>query len=259
MNRTLLLRADDLGSSHSANIAITRAIKNGLIKNVSIMAVGPELDEAAKLLSKEEKVCFGMHATLNAEWDNVKWKPLTQLSKESGLVDDNGYFLNDPSLFTQTKPRIDSILYEFDEQLDLLRNKGFNIRYVDSHMLFEAKIDGLDDAMRQWIKGKGLIDHAYYYGNPIFQSVSNLSIIYKIMRSLSIGQHFMVVHPSLDTEEMRLVGNEHVDGKIVAKMRSNETKVMSNKVLPILFKLLGIHTIRYDQAIPGERLDFKKF
>lgn len=259
MNKTILLRADDLGSSHSANNAIVRALKNKLIRNVSIMAVGPALDEAAELLANNEDVCFGMHATLNAEWDKVKWKPLTQLSQESGLVDENGYFLNNPELFINSKPKIEDILKEFDLQLDLLIKKGFKIKYVDSHMFPETKIDGLDEAMKQWIKDKRLIDHAYYYGNLTEIRVTDIFTLYKTIRNLKNGQHFMVVHPSLDTKEMRMTGNNTYAGTLVAKMRDKETKVMSNIFLPMLFKILNVKTVRYDQATPGERIDFKKF
>jgi len=256
--KKLLLRADDLGSSHSANLAIAQAVQNGLIKNVSVMAVGPDLDDAARLLANNDTLCFGMHATLNAEWDKVKWKPLTKITKESGLVDDQGYFLNDPRLFIETKPRLDVILAEFEAQLNLLTQKGFKIRYVDSHMFPEASIEGLSEALSAWIKQKGLIDHVFYYGNPHWQPITGITAIADILQNLSAGQHFMVVHPSLDTDEMRLTGNQNVSGIVVALARDTETQVMSDKGLPQLFKELDVETIRYDQAEPGERIDFKK-
>ena len=256
--KTLLLRADDLASSHSANLAIAQAVKNGLIKNVSVMAVGPFLNEAAELLSGNENLCFGMHATLNAEWDKVKWRPLTKLTQDSGLVDDQGYFLSDPSLFIQTKPKIEVILKEFDAQLNLLISKGFKIRYVDSHMMPETVIEGLDEAMGHWIKEKGLIDHAYYYyGEPLFEPLMTLGSLTRTLRTLTPGQHFMVVHLSLDTEEMRQIGNKNVPGNLVASARQKETTVMSHKLLPLIFKLLNCKTVSYEQALPGERINFK--
>jgi predicted glycoside hydrolase/deacetylase ChbG (UPF0249 family) len=35
---TLITRADDCGSSHSANIGILQAIEGGILKNISLMA-----------------------------------------------------------------------------------------------------------------------------------------------------------------------------------------------------------------------------
>jgi chitin disaccharide deacetylase len=256
--KTLLLRADDLASSHSANLAIAQVVKNGLVKNVSVMAVGPHLDEAADLLAQSDKLCFGMHATLNAEWDKVKWKPLTQLTKDSGLVDDQGYFLSDPRLFVTTKPRIEVILAEFEAQLTLLTQKGFKITYVDSHMVPEASVEGLSEALSEWIRQKGLINHIFYYGNSHFESITSVSDLSEILKNLEGGQHFMVVHPSLDTEEMRQTGNKDVPGNVVAASRQFETTVMSDPSLPKLLKDYDIETIRYDQAIPAERIDFEE-
>lgn len=257
--KKLLLRADDLGSSHSANQAIAQAVKSGLIKNVSVMAVGPNLAEAADLLAQSENICFGLHATLNAEWDKVKWKPLTGLTQKSGLVDDRGYFLNDPKLFAASKPSIDILIAEFEAQLSLLTKKGFKICYVDSHMFPEAAIKGLSEALSTWIKQKGLIDHVFYYGNLIRQPITSTADLTGILRNLDYGQHFMVVHPSLDTEEMRQTGNQQVHGYTVANARARETEVMCDQELPRLFQSCDVETIRYDQAIPGERIGFEKF
>ncbi len=46
-NIRFITRADDLGSSYSANQAIEQVIDAGFIKNVSIMACGPAVEDAA--------------------------------------------------------------------------------------------------------------------------------------------------------------------------------------------------------------------
>jgi predicted glycoside hydrolase/deacetylase ChbG (UPF0249 family) len=71
-NIRFITRADDLGGSYSANQAIEQVIDAGFIKNVSIMACGPAVEDAARRLAHRKDVCFGMHTTLNAEWDRVK-------------------------------------------------------------------------------------------------------------------------------------------------------------------------------------------
>ncbi len=256
--KKLLLRADDLASSLSANQAIFKAAQTGLIKNVSVMAVGPALEDAARLLAPMD-LCFGMHVTLNAEWDRVKWKSLTGLTQESGLVDEQGYFLNDPRLFIDTKHRIDVILKEVEAQWTLLTQKGFKIRYVDSHMIPEASVEGLSEALSAWIKEKGLIDHVFYYGHTDLPGINSVSDMETILKNLDEGQYFMVVHPSLDTDEMRMTGNQHVSGIDVAQARAMETQILCDPRLPQLFEKYDIELIRYDQAEPQERIDFTKF
>ena len=51
LDKALITRADDFGSSHSANQAIYEVSKKGIVKNVSVMACAPYLEEAAEMLS----------------------------------------------------------------------------------------------------------------------------------------------------------------------------------------------------------------
>ena len=75
MSKYLITRSDDCGSNIAANIAIEKAVGAGFIKNVSIMGCANFVEDAAERLKSCKQVCFGMHGTLNAEWDNLKWNP----------------------------------------------------------------------------------------------------------------------------------------------------------------------------------------
>lgn len=65
--RAILSRADDCGSSHAANQAILEALDAGFVKNVSVMACGEYLEEAAEMLSGRKEICFGLHGCINSE------------------------------------------------------------------------------------------------------------------------------------------------------------------------------------------------
>lgn len=250
-NIQFISRADDLGSSHSANLAIEKVINTGFIKNVSVMACGPAVEVAASLLAHRTDICFGMHTTLNAEWDNVKWCPVLPLDKRSGLVDENGYFLANPALFTRTKPPVEVIMQEVTAQLERLHKLGFPIRYIDSHMFPEMYVEGLDEAMEEFAAKKGLLDHMYYYRLPPW----GLGLGHpEDMTRLPDGQYFSVSHPSLDTEEMRMTGNASVSGAEVAASRARETALLSDKELCCRLRDAGIQGIRYDEACFDQRL-----
>lgn len=244
-------RADDLGSSHSANLAIEKVINTGFIKNVSVMACGPAIEAAASLLAHRTDICFGMHTTLNAEWDNVKWGPVLPLGKHSGLVDESGHFLAHPSQFIQTKPPVEIIMQEVAAQLERLHKLGFPIRYIDSHMFPEMYVEGLDEAMEEFAKKKGLLDHMYYYRLPPW----GLSLGHPgDMTRLPDGQYFSVSHPSLDTEEMCMTGNASVSGAAVAASRARETALLSDKELCCRLQEAGVQGILYDEACFNQRL-----
>jgi hypothetical protein len=85
----LIVRGDDMGSSQASNEAAVRCFKDGVMRDVEVMAVGPWFPEAARLLRENPGLDAGLHLTLTSEWDNVKWRPLTAAPS---LVEKNGYF-----------------------------------------------------------------------------------------------------------------------------------------------------------------------
>ena len=95
----LLVRSDDAGSCASANAAIAEACDAGVVRNVSVMACGPALDEAAALFAGRDDIAAGLHVTLNAEWasDAACWKPVLPREQVPSLVDENGFFWRTPA------------------------------------------------------------------------------------------------------------------------------------------------------------------
>ncbi|MDR0400969.1 MAG: ChbG/HpnK family deacetylase [Treponema sp.] len=251
-----ITRADDAGSSHSANRAIRAVLRAGFIKNVSVMAPGRFLEEAADLLAGRRDVCFGMHAVLNAEWDRVKWGPVSALGPDSGLVDGEGAFLADPRDFERTRPRVETVMGEYNAQLDKLCRAGFDIRYVDTHMLPERFIPGLDEALRDWAAAKGLLDHMYYYRLPPgFEALQGRpGKILEFLRTIPPGQYFFLAHPARYGPEMLQTGNSEHGGEEIARARDREARLLGNPFINIVMGALGIVSIRYDQAEKGPRL-----
>jgi len=255
-----ITRADDIGSSHSANLAALKVAKAGLIKNFSLMAPCDFIEEAAEMFAGRKDVCLGMHTTLNAEWDEVKWKPIVPIDQSSGLVDENGFFLSNPSLFSDTKPPLEVIMTEVEAQFERLHRLGFDIKYIDSHMFAEMYIDGMDNEIEAFAKRKGILDHMHYYTLPprLEEFIKNPSNPLRYLKSLPPGQYFIVIHPSLDTEEMRKTGNSRESGDKVAQDRARETKIFSSFIFRTIMKLTGCQGIRYDEAVSVERVDIKQ-
>ena len=85
----LVVRIDDMGCSHSANVASIDTYRNGIAGSVEVMPVCAWFPEAVKMLRENPGLDVGVHLTLTSEWENVKWRPLTSCPS---LVDENGYF-----------------------------------------------------------------------------------------------------------------------------------------------------------------------
>jgi predicted glycoside hydrolase/deacetylase ChbG (UPF0249 family) len=269
VSTALITRADDLGSSHSANIAIAAAALAGdYIKNVSCMAPGPYIDEGAEMVKSNKNICFGMHAVLNAEWDFIKWQPLSPLNEIPSIVTSEGSFYQDPSAFLGHKPSIEEIMIEFNRQLDYLTNLGINISYIDSHMFPEACIPGLSEAMSGWIREKGLIDHIQYYNFPSQPQPEivpdgdleeNLISMESWFKTMGDGQFFTVMHPAKYSREMLLCANKKVPVGLVARIRNAEYEMLLSGRLEAVCRKLGIKCLRYDEAVEqGNTFDSMK-
>lgn len=248
---TLITRADDCGSSHSANLGILQAIETGFLKNVSLMANCDFIEEAAEWLSERSDVCFGLHATLNAEWDQVKWGPVLPALKVPTLVDPNGMFLPSPFALAQQSPELDEIMLEFEAQLAKLRSLGFTISYIDTHMIPEYFILGMESRIMDWAQREGLLYWTRYCVTlkPVKQTEDLIEDMASRLQAAESGQYLYVGHPAVDSPEMRRTGNQEVSGELVAMRRVEEAKLFTDARILQVCQERGIVPIRYDEAL----------
>ncbi len=85
----LIVRGDDMGFSHYANLGCIKAYQEGILTAVEVMAPCDYFPEAVKLLKENPGLDVGIHLTLTSEWENIKWGPVSNVPS---LVDDGGYF-----------------------------------------------------------------------------------------------------------------------------------------------------------------------
>src|SRR6202521_4107481 len=73
-SRLLIVNCDDLGSSHSANVATFRSMVSGLATSATLMVPCPWAREAARMF---ERRSVGVHLTLTSEHRGYRWRGLT--------------------------------------------------------------------------------------------------------------------------------------------------------------------------------------
>ncbi|MGH9937478.1 MAG: ChbG/HpnK family deacetylase, partial [Blastocatellia bacterium] len=61
----LITRGDDLGCARSLNRAMKECYEKGILKNCSVLAATPYVEEAARMLAKAKGLCFGLHCVLD--------------------------------------------------------------------------------------------------------------------------------------------------------------------------------------------------
>ncbi len=140
--RLLIVNCDDLGSSHSANTAIARAMTEGVATSATLMVPCPWAREAARLLAGAD---IGVHLTFTAEYPGYRWRSQTGAAS---LHDEDGFL---PATAAAAIARADpeDIRAEGRAQIEQALAWGVDITHLDSHMgvvqidarLFEVYLD----------------------------------------------------------------------------------------------------------------------
>ena len=135
--KLLIIHADDLGVSHSENVASIEAIENGSVNSASLMMPSPWVLEVANYAKKNAtKHDFGLHLVLSSEWKNYRWGPVSSIDQVPSLINEYGYF---HEACTQTV-NLKEVEVELRAQIDRAYSMGFEPTHLDSHMgcLFQS-------------------------------------------------------------------------------------------------------------------------
>ncbi|MFD1678116.1 ChbG/HpnK family deacetylase [Alicyclobacillus fodiniaquatilis] len=248
----LITRADDGGSNHTANIAIYEACQKGIVKNISLMATCSAIEEAARMFEDLHDVCFGVHLTMNAEWDNIKWGSVLPVERVSTLVDESGFFSPTVSALKARGVKVDEVFAEMTAQLNRLRELGFAIAYADEHMFFGNAIEGFSSIFDAWCQAEGLLNHRHYQRELpkiVQHDAMNVEHFINTISAAPSGQYVVIGHPAYDTEEMRALGHAGYEGDVVATSRDMERKLFMDYRVLKYFKSNQVVPIRYDEAV----------
>jgi chitin disaccharide deacetylase len=131
--KELVLHADDVGMCHGANTAFVEFSELGTITSGSVMVPCPWFPELAELTRGNDSFDVGVHLTLNAEKSNYRWRPVSNATKASGLVDEDGYMWQDvASVRRHAHP--DAVETEWRAQIDHALASGIDVTHLDAHM-----------------------------------------------------------------------------------------------------------------------------
>lgn len=258
----LIIRADDMGSFHAANVACMEAYKNGVETSIEVMVVTPWFPEAVRMLRENPGIDVGLHLTFTSEWDNVKWRPLTHCPS---LTDKNGYFLPMmtpnpayPGLaITENKWNLAEVEREARAQIELaLRNIPW-ISHVSGHMgatgfapevvaLMKRLAEEYNLPMIDRVGAMEEYDFSYRgYDGPSRTPAEKEASFLRMLDKLESGERYMFIdHPALDNDEMRTVG--HIGYEHVAADRQGVTDLLTSDRVKQALREKGIKLISYN-------------
>ena len=131
--KLLIVHADDLGLSHSENLATIYALENGTVNSGSIMVPCPWFAEIAAYARSHPNIDLGLHLTLTSEWEFYKWGPILSSTEVPSLINDQGFFYDGIENFAQNAKE-DDIEKELRAQIDRAIKFGINPTHLDCHM-----------------------------------------------------------------------------------------------------------------------------
>lgn len=252
----LITRGDDLGCARSLNRAVKECYEKGILKNCSVLAASPYVEEAAKMLAKTKGLCFGLHTDLTSEWDNVKWGPVAPREKVPSLIDSKGYLFQTNNE-VRASAKADEALIELQAQLDKLRQLGFDIRYADLHMNTIQVVPELPDKFGEWCRKNKLIDTRKIGGRLALPPTSPISRkrpgdyvadVMNALKTASEGEYLIVGHLAYNDAEIQNLGHPGYPGTSVAHNLNWERLAYVDSRIVKFVKEGGALPIRYDET-----------
>lgn len=257
----LIVRGDDMGYSHSGNLAIIKTYKEGIESSIEVIVPSPWFPEAVKLLQQNPGIDVGVHLAITSEWDNIKWRPVSDCPS---IKDANGYFYpmvvankNYPGQsISENKWKIEDIEKEFRAQIEIAIKNIPHVSHLSSHM----NCTGLSDEVRAMTRrlakeykidiDLGELGVGYMgYEGPHKTPAEKVESFINALNKLEPGKTYLFVdHPGFDNEELKAVS--HIGYEDVAGDRQGVTDLFTSEKVKAIIKKKGIELIGYRDLKP---------
>lgn len=243
-SRVMVFHADDIGMCQATVSAYDDLLKNSPLTSASTMVPCPWFPATAELVRQKAQhpaLDMGVHLTLTAEWDAMRWSPLSTADKTTGLFDADGYFPRQTEPI-QTHATVEAVSAEMRAQIERAKQAGINITHIDTHMgtlfhprflpayiqmgfEYQVAVFGIrlteKDLLNNGYEGEqakqtaAMSDQVEAMGMPLFDSFTMMPLdsaqgetdrlghAKNVLDSAEVGLHYFIIHPSTDTPELR--------------------------------------------------------
>lgn len=264
--RLLILHADDVGMTHSTNVATLHALETGLIQSASILATSPWLPEVADWARQHPEQDLGIHLALTSEWPPYRFGPVSGAQTVPSLVDDLGY-LPQTQAEVEARATPDDVQRELSAQIELAQKSGITITHLDSHMLtlfwkpelFAAYVDvGTRYGLPMLLPERSVVEQHKLRLDPRLRLVDRIIGITpdvphaqwrqwyeRTLSELGPGVYEVLLHLSADNEEMQ-AATGHIDGWGSA-FRARDLAVVSDPAFQEFLKQQGFVLVTWRQ------------
>jgi len=253
--KQLLIRCDDIGMSHTVNMAVRELIASGVPFSTSVMITCPWYLEAVEVLKANPEIGVGIHLTLNSEWQHYKWGPVLGAAKVPSLVDANGHFYASEADFAAADVDLAEVEMELRAQIGRALRAGLRVDYLDYHMLTAVSTPELR-AIVERLADEYSLGLSRYFGEA---SVSiwdadpedKLSRLLDHVHNARPGLNLLVIHLGMETPEMSAMVdlNNASDPYRVAIHRQAELDAITSPAFRAAIKEAGIELLTYKNIV----------
>lgn len=260
----LIIRGDDMGYSHSGNEALIKSYTEGIETSIEVIVPSPWFPEAVKLLEQHKGVDVGLHFAITSEWDNIKWRPLTDCPS---LKNADGYFY--PMLFhNDNYPKqaildndwkVEDIEKELRAQIVTALKYIPRLSHISGHMGSTAFTKEVKEMAQKVAKEYNLVlvdagsmqnFNVSYTGFDFNNKTTEerIQAFITMLDKLEDGKSYVYLeHPGLDNDELRAIS--HIGYEDVAQGRQDVTTIFTSEKVKAAILQKGIRLVSYKDVI----------
>ena len=132
-DKVVIFHIDDVGFSHAANVASFECLDFGVATCGSVIVPSPWFLETASICRNNPKYDMGVHLTLTCEYDLYRWRALSTVDQNTGLLDDEGcLWKTTAEAIMHVAPEAAEI--EMRAQIQRALDNGIDVTHIDTHM-----------------------------------------------------------------------------------------------------------------------------
>jgi chitin disaccharide deacetylase len=249
----VIVRLDDAGFCHAADMGIEKVLNEGVVSAVSVMVVTPWLDEAVDMLKKHPEVSIGVHTCLNSEWTPYRWGPVLPPGEVPTLVDEWGKFYGTRKRMMERNPNLDEVEKELRAQVELARRKGLKLSYLDHHMSGAVTTVEMRARFERVARDYGLAVSRWFQETqgPIIYSVEPAKkpdfLVEEMRKIRTPGTYLIVAHVGINTPELAALKDLNPTGPVnMAEHREGEMNALCDPRLKQVMREKQFELIGYD-------------
>jgi len=257
----LIIRGDDIGSTHAANLGCIKSYQDGIMRSVEIMVPCAWFPEAVKMLNENPGLDVGVHLTFTSEWENVKWRPLTHAPS---ITDEDGFFFpmiwpNDRFTDDRTLKgadwKLEEIEAEMRAQIELATRHIPQVSHLSCHMGCSGWNEQVAEVFKKLAReykldiNTGELDVERFPARIEGETASErIDTFIKGLHKLEAGKTYLFVeHPALAGSEMKAVG--HKGYYTVNEDRQMVTELFTSKEVLKVIEENEIKLISYAELV----------